>query len=61
MKCPLCKAPTEVKHTSTKDGVPTRRRHCFNGHTFITQEVAITAPRPVRKYTKSAPVPQSPD
>lgn len=45
MKCPLCKAPTEVKQTKTKDDVLIRRRHCFNDHTFQTKEVVVLAPK----------------
>lgn len=48
MKCPLCNAPTEVKHTTNKNGRPIRRRHCFNDHSFYTEEVAITTPKPKR-------------
>ena len=35
MKCPLCGAPTDVLETR---GV-VRRRECFNGHRFTTDEV----------------------
>lgn len=55
MKCPLCKAPSEVKQTKTEDGVPIRYRHCFNDHSFKTKEVPIEAPRPKRKYTRAEP------
>lgn len=48
MKCPLCKAPTEVKQTRTIDGALVRRRHCFNDHTFQTKEIVIAAPKPKR-------------
>lgn len=48
MKCPLCKAPTEVKHTKDENGTPIRRRHCFNDHSFNTKEVPITTPKPKR-------------
>lgn len=52
MKCPLCRAPTEVTHTMYADGTPIRRRHCFNDHSFNTKEVPITDPKPKRKYGK---------
>lgn len=57
MKCPLCKAPTEVKQTKDDNGTPIRRRHCFNDHSFFTKEVPITDPKPKRQYTK-APEPR---
>jgi len=57
LKCPLCKAPTEVKQTKDDNGVPIRRRHCFNDHSFFTKEVPITDPKPKRPYNK-APEPR---
>jgi transcriptional regulator NrdR family protein len=39
MKCPLCNAPTEIKDTRNhKDKSVIRKRVCFNGHAFKTQE-----------------------
>lgn len=52
MKCPLCRAPTEVKHTKDDDGTPIRRRHCFNNHSFNTKEVPITDPKLKRTHSK---------
>jgi len=37
MKCPLCKAASEV--LETRGG--TRRRQCFNEHRFTTTELVI--------------------
>ncbi len=50
MKCPLCQAPSDVEQTKTVDGDLIRRRHCYNGHSFNTKEVAISEPRPKRVY-----------
>lgn len=52
MKCPLCNAPTEVKQTKDDDGIPIRRRHCYNDHSFLTKEVATTEPKPKREVGK---------
>ena len=42
MKCPQCGAVSEVKDTRLhKDNYITRRRLCFNNHTFKTKEEAI--------------------
>ena len=44
MKCPECKAHTDVKETrQLQGGVVKRKRLCFNGHTFYTEE------RPIKK------------
>jgi transcriptional regulator NrdR family protein len=59
MKCPLCKAPTEVKHTKDEDGTPIRRRHCYNDHSFNTKEVAITTPKPKRELRKKLAIHES--
>ena len=59
MKCPLCRAPTEVKHTKDDNGIPIRRRHCFNDHSFYTKEVPISEPKPKRKYGKGLAVHES--
>ncbi len=59
MKCPLCKAPTEVKHTKDDDGTPIRRRHCYNEHSFNTKEVAISEPKPKRRIRKVLAVSES--
>jgi len=48
LKCPLCGAPSDVKSTKYIGGVLTRRRHCYNEHSFNTKEVAITTPKPKR-------------
>lgn len=56
MKCPLCKAPTEVKQTKDENGTPIRRRHCFNDHSFYTKEVPITDPKPKRQSRKKLAV-----
>ncbi len=53
MKCPLCKAPTEVNQTKTEDGIPIRYRHCYNDHSFQTKEVPITEPKPKRRHIKA--------
>jgi transcriptional regulator NrdR family protein len=50
MKCPLCKSPSDVEQTKTVDGVPIRRRICYNEHSFNTKEMAISEPRPKRVY-----------
>ena len=50
MKCPLCQAPTDVKHT--KDGI--RTRECFNEHRFKTQEILLTEPKPKKQWKKSS-------
>ena len=52
MKCPLCRAPTEVKTTKSDDETVIRRRHCFNDHTFYTKEDPITKPKPKRTRSK---------
>jgi transcriptional regulator NrdR family protein len=59
LKCPLCKAPTEVKHTKDDDGTPIRRRHCYNEHSFNTKEVAISEPKPKRRIRKVLAVSES--
>ena len=42
MKCPACKAYTEVLETRTRaDGVTRRRYMCANLHRFTTLEVII--------------------
>jgi len=56
LKCPLCGGPTDVVQTKSIDGVPIRRRHCFNDHTFQTKEVPINEPKPKRKLRKSVAV-----
>lgn len=56
MKCPLCGAPTDVKTTKTLNGVPLRRRICYNDHSFHTKEVAITEPKPKRVVFKKLAV-----
>ena len=48
MKCPLCSAPTDVMNTKSVDGVPIRRRHCYNNHSFTTKEVVTSPPKPKR-------------
>lgn len=48
MKCPLCQAPTDVKHT--KNGL--RIRECFNLHRFKTQEILLTEPKPKKQWKK---------
>ena len=59
MKCPLCGAPSDVEQTKSVDGVPIRRRICFNEHSFNTKEVAITEPKPKRKLRKGVAVHES--
>lgn len=56
MKCPLCGAPTDVKQTKDEHGVPIRRRHCFNDHSFLTKEVPVTEPKPKRTVGKKLAV-----
>jgi transcriptional regulator NrdR family protein len=53
MKCPLCQAPSDVENTKSVDGIPIRRRVCYNDHSFNTKEVATSEPRPRRKNAKS--------
>jgi hypothetical protein len=53
VKCPLCKAPTEVNQTKDSHGTPIRTRHCYNNHSFQTKEVPITEPKLKRRYTKT--------
>lgn len=48
MKCPLCGAPTDIKESRDVGGRYIRRRECFNGHTFKTEEVVLTEPKPKR-------------
>ena len=45
MKCPKCKAPTEVKDTRIFPTHVTRRRVCYNMHTFRTEEKAVSEPK----------------
>jgi transcriptional regulator NrdR family protein len=46
MKCPLCRAATDVKETRMRDGnLVFRRRVCFNDHTFTTHETVVTQPK----------------
>jgi hypothetical protein len=52
MKCPLCGAPSDVEQTKSIDGIPIRRRICFNEHSFNTKEVAISEPKPKRRIRK---------
>jgi transcriptional regulator NrdR family protein len=52
MKCPLCKAPTDVKATRIEDGLTTRTRECFNLHIFKTIETVITQPKLKKVYKK---------
>jgi hypothetical protein len=59
LKCQLCGAPSDVKSTKYIDGVPIRRRHCYNEHSFNTKEVAITEPKPKRRLRKSVAVHES--
>jgi transcriptional regulator NrdR family protein len=50
MRCPLCKAPTEVRETrNMKDNSILRRRVCFNEHVFQTTETATSDPKPRKK------------
>lgn len=45
MKCPRCQAPTEVLDTRGT----IRRRECFNGHVFRTEETWTQNLPPRRK------------
>lgn len=45
MKCPRCDAPTEVLDTRGT----IRRRECFNGHVFRTQETWVQNLPPKKK------------
>jgi hypothetical protein len=56
MKCPLCGAPSDVEQTKSIDGVPIRRRVCYNDHSFNTKEVATSTPKPKRGLRKSVAV-----
>jgi hypothetical protein len=58
MKCPLCGGPTDVMQTKSIDGVPIRRRHCYNDHTFQTKEVPINEPKPKRKLRTKLAIPE---
>jgi transcriptional regulator NrdR family protein len=49
MKCPKCKAPTEVKETRINSEYVMRQRICFNMHKFRTEERAVSEPKDVRK------------
>lgn len=49
MKCPLCNAHSDVKHTKRGSDSVIRRRICFNDHSFITEEKAVSKPKPKRK------------
>ena len=49
MKCPLCNAPTDVKFSKRESDSVIRRRICFNDHSFITEEKAVSKPKPKRK------------
>lgn len=51
MKCPRCDAPTEV--LETRNGT-IRRRECFNGHVFRTEET-WKQNLPPRKKSANAP------
>ena len=54
MKCPLCKAPTDIKETRKTDKGYVRRRECFNQHTFSTVETVLTKPKLKRgKYDRN--------
>jgi len=56
MNCPLCSAATDVVETKNINGIVIRRRHCYNDHSFKTQELAITTPKPRRILkSKSSP------
>jgi transcriptional regulator NrdR family protein len=42
MKCPLCGAPTDVKDSRVKKpNKVVRKRECFNGHLFKTEEIVV--------------------
>jgi transcriptional regulator NrdR family protein len=50
MRCPECKAHTDVKETRQLQGnVVKRKRLCFNDHTFYTEE------RPIKKVKREQP------
>ena len=53
MKCPLCAAQTDIKETRHKNGKFVRRRECYNYHTFLTEEIAITMPKLRRSLKKT--------
>ena len=47
MRCPECKAHTDVKETrQLQGGVVKRKRLCLNGHTLYTEE------RPIKPEAK---------
>ena len=51
MKCPVCDAPSLVKETRGSH----RRRECFNGHRFSTQEILTHAtPLLLQRQAKQA-------
>jgi transcriptional regulator NrdR family protein len=46
MKCPDCKAWTEVKETRKRlDGTTYRRYECANLHRFTTREGIVSSPK----------------
>ena len=45
MKCPVCKAPTEIKDSRLTSKGYVRRRECFNDHVFKTVETLLTEPK----------------
>jgi len=50
MRCPECKAHTDVKETRQLQGnVVKRKRLCFNDHLFYTEE------RPIKKVKREQP------
>lgn len=54
MKCPLCRAPTDIKEKRDVNGKVIRRRECYNMHVFSTEEIVITQPRNKRVYKQQS-------
>lgn len=48
MKCPHCQKPTFTLDTRTTKEYVRRRRECFNGHRFTTQETVMAESRQAR-------------
>jgi transcriptional regulator NrdR family protein len=50
MRCPECKAHTDVKETRQLQGSAVKRKRlCFNDHIFYTEE------RPIKKAKREQP------
>ena len=52
MKCPKCGAPSTVKETRETPIRYRRRRECFNGHWFTTEEKVVPAAQIQSEHTE---------